>query len=66
MRTAHLAVECPKCREWMSLADFNLSWAEDLGLTVEGEIECPVPECGLVFRVEGGEAIYQCREGLST
>ncbi|HEX3560376.1 MAG TPA: hypothetical protein VHU19_14305 [Pyrinomonadaceae bacterium] len=62
----YLAVECPCCREWMSLSEFHVQWGVQAGLTVEGEIECPVPECGLVFSIEGGVAVYRCPEKPST
>ncbi|HEX8685928.1 MAG TPA: hypothetical protein VF654_05480 [Pyrinomonadaceae bacterium] len=57
----HLAVECPGCREWMSLSQFDLTWTAREGLTVAGEIECPNPDCELVFAVERGEAVYEAK-----
>lgn len=55
----HLAIECPRCREWMSLSEFDVTWTAAEGLTVKGEIKCPNPDCALVFRVELDEAIYE-------
>ena len=54
----HLAIECPRCREWMSLSEFDITWSAAEGLTVRDEIECPNPDCGVYLRVEKGEAIY--------
>jgi hypothetical protein len=63
MRMKHLAVECPRCREWMSLAEFDITWTAGAGLTARDEVECPFDECALVFRIEGGKAIYTEAEG---
>ena len=54
-------IQCPLCREWMSLQEFDITWTAAEGLTVKDEIECPNPECALVFRVELDGAVYEKR-----
>jgi hypothetical protein len=55
MRMKHLEIKCPSCSEWMTLAEFDITWTAAEGLTVKDEIECPNPDCELIFRVTNGE-----------
>jgi hypothetical protein len=43
----------------MSLLEFELTWTAAEGLTVRDPVECPNPDCELVFKVEGSEAVYE-------
>lgn len=60
----NVQVLCPLCRGAMVLDEFDITVDPRANkFSVAGEIECPAPECGLVFEIVDGAAVYEKPRG---